>query len=367
MAQVQVVRWARWRPRTQPPQTAWYAPTKPERPKYYSRATLCEAVNGPTLSQFTLHKSTSESPLFSQASFSLHADSKRVALCLGQGDDAQLNRSQLNRTAAGVRGGAPAGAVASAEADLGDEDGVTLSDFRRWLVLEENWQSAEETRQLYMEGHQFKKERDDRHRERGMERQAASIEQMKVAKGRVEEHREHNLEQGKVVREDVVDWKQQMISHQEAWISRAKEVRDKTVKSERAREEKKKLLEEKKAHSKRVKEELTTMLKSGQDARLEYAKKVREHATKIRNETSDKVTDEARKIFYNQRKKVADDVQQEVKLWEDARNANRKVFREKLQLGREKARGMEGNARGARKALMAEKAREAAELHKQKA
>ena len=61
-------------------------------------------MNGPTLSQFTLHKSTSESPLFSQASFSLHADSKRVALCLGQGDDAQLNRSQLNRTAAGVRG-----------------------------------------------------------------------------------------------------------------------------------------------------------------------------------------------------------------------------------------------------------------------
>ena len=52
-----------------------------------------------------------------------------------------------------------------------------------------------------MEGSQFRKSRDERHRERGMERQAASIEQMKLAKGKVEEHRQHNLKQGKVVRD----------------------------------------------------------------------------------------------------------------------------------------------------------------------
>ena len=84
------------------------------------------------------------------------------------------------------------------DADLGDEEGVTVSEYNKWLTLEENWESAEDTRQNYMEGSQFRKHRDEKHRERGMERQAKSIEQMKQAKGKVEEHREQNLEQGKV-------------------------------------------------------------------------------------------------------------------------------------------------------------------------
>lgn len=107
------------------------------------------------------------------------------------------NRSPANR-AAGGRGGQQTGAVANADADIGDDEGVTLAEFNRWLVQEDNWQLAEETRESYMEGSQFRKTRDERHRERGMERQAASIEQMKVAKGRVEEHRQQNLEHGKV-------------------------------------------------------------------------------------------------------------------------------------------------------------------------
>lgn len=81
---------------------------------------------------------------------------------------------------------------------MADEEGVTVSEYNKWLMLEQNWESAEDTRQNYMEGSQLRKTRDERHRERGMERQAASIEQMKQAKTKVEEHREQNLEQGKV-------------------------------------------------------------------------------------------------------------------------------------------------------------------------
>ena len=81
---------------------------------------------------------------------------------------------------------------------MADEEGVTVSEYNKWLMLEQNWESAEDTRQNYMEGSQLRKTRDERHRERGMERQAASIEQMKQAKTKVEEHREQNLEHGKV-------------------------------------------------------------------------------------------------------------------------------------------------------------------------
>ena len=75
---------------------------------------------------------------------------------------------------------------------------MTAAEYNKWLVLEGNWESAEATRQRFMEGSQLRKSRDERHRERGLGRQAKSIEQMKQAKGKVEEHREHNLEQGKV-------------------------------------------------------------------------------------------------------------------------------------------------------------------------
>ena len=82
--------------------------------------------------------------------------------------------------------------------DGGDEEGVTAAEYNKWLTLESKWESAEQTRHEYMEGSQLRKSRDERHRERGMERQAASIEQMKHAKGKVDEHKQLNLAQGKV-------------------------------------------------------------------------------------------------------------------------------------------------------------------------
>ena len=90
------------------------------------------------------------------------------------------------------------GAEGKDDAEGGEEEGVFLAEYNRWLALEKNWESAEATRSMYMEGSQKRKSRDERHRERGMERQAASIEQMKAAKGKVEEHREKNLNDGKV-------------------------------------------------------------------------------------------------------------------------------------------------------------------------
>lgn len=42
--------------------------------------------------------------------------------------------------------------AANAEAETGDEEGVTLSEFNRWLIHEDNWTSAEEVREHYQEG-----------------------------------------------------------------------------------------------------------------------------------------------------------------------------------------------------------------------
>ena len=87
----------------------------------------------------------------------------------------------------------------------------------------------------------------------------------------------------------------------------------------------------------------------------------------VKKSTSDDVIDTSKKMFYEQRVKVAKEIQQDVKKWADDSSADRKAFREKLQLKVQRERGTEGASRAAKKALMAEKARSAADLRKAKA
>jgi hypothetical protein len=321
------------------------------------------------------------------------------------------NRAPANRAAAGGRGNQQSGG-ANGDGEMGDDDGVTLSEFNRWLVQEENWASAEEARESYMEGAQFRKTRDERHRERGMERQAASIEQMKLAKGRVEDHRQENLEQGKVrhswlvlsmvlehvsllpaarvapmmpgsvhtqlddraafvctlqsVRDNVQMWKANMYESQEAWIKQAKQKREQALKSVSAKEERKKLLDFKKIFSKKVKDEVTQFVKAGEELRTQQLQQNKERAAKVKAGTADEVTDEAKKMFFDQRIAAAKAIRVQVEAWERDKVVNQTARTSKQLALREKSKAMEAAARGARKNLAAEKARNAAEIRRQK-
>jgi len=279
-----------------------------------------------------------------------------------EGDD--MNRSQMNR--GGSRGAQQTGAVANMDADLGDEEGVTVSEYNRWLIQEDNWNSAEETRSAYMEGSQFRKTRDEKHREKGMERQAASIEQMKLAKGRVEEHREHNLEQGKTVRDDVSVWKQQVHEQKEQRAADAKAIKEKTKMAEKAKEEKKKLLDSKKELSAQVRGEVAQLTKDSEQLRMDLKKMNEETAKRVKAETADVVTDSAKKMFFEQRRAAAQQTSAKVKEWEVDRKANREKLVEQFKATRQKAREFKEGSRGSRKALQTERARSAAEVRKMK-
>ena len=125
--------------------------------------------------------------------------------------------ASAGKSAALPRGGGLAGGIEGEEqgdkknadsgeandAALGDLESITLSDFNRWIVTESNYLSAQEIRDQSEQGRQFRKARDDRHRELGQLRQQDTVEQMKEAKTKLDAHRRANLEQGSLVKRDV--------------------------------------------------------------------------------------------------------------------------------------------------------------------
>ena len=83
-------------------------------------------------------------------------------------------------------------------------------------------------------------------------------------------------------------------------------------------------------------------------------------------ETGAEVTDGARKFFFEQRKRSAEETSQQVSAWNAQRNANKLKFREDAAQRRDTSRKMENSARLSRKQLAEKKAAQAAELREKK-
>ena len=283
-------------------------------------------------------------------------------LC-AQGDE---SRHPAIRGAGGSRGSAQV-IAANAEAETGDEEGVTLSEFNRWLIHEDNWTSAEEVREHYQEGSQQRKERDETHRERGMERQAQSIEQMKLAKGKVEEHRQKNLEQGKQVREKVADWNRDAYEEREAHKKIVLALKKQMNSAVRTKEEMDALLSMKKKLGEVVKAEDAKISEAAKSQREEFLKINKAQVEKVKKETADQVTEDAKRFFFEKRKTSVSTIKSEEKTWEEARKKASADFKDKVALLKAKSKSIEASARGSRKTLQSQRAREAAEMRKLKA
>ena len=79
-----------------------------------------------------------------------------------------------------------------------DEEGVLVSEYNKWLIIEEKLESAQETRKSKQQGEKIIRDREERYRARAVQKQQASIEQMKDVKRKVEDCRTQNQKQGKV-------------------------------------------------------------------------------------------------------------------------------------------------------------------------
>ena len=276
----------------------------------------------------------------------------------GDGDDRQSSPSKMTAAQRGMQ--------QANDGEVGDEEGVTVAEYNKWLYLEKNWESAEDTRQNYMEGSQFRKTQDERHRERGLERQAASIEQMKQAKTKVEQHRQANLASGKQVRDDVLMWRDAQFTRQHEWVEHGKKLKDRVANLDRQRAEKDALLDLKKKLSLQVKKQVEQLAREGKAYKEQVLDSNRSQASKVRSETANEVTDSARKMFFEQRQNAANETATKVKEWDAQRRANKLKFREDAAKRKEAMRKGESTARSSRKTLQEQKQKNADQIREHK-
>lgn len=257
------------------------------------------------------------------------------------------------------------GAAGEGGEALGDVDSMTLGEYNRWLITESNWTNAEEIREQHIEGEQFRKAREDRHRERGQLRQQDTVEQMKEAKTKVDAHRRMNLEAGSAVKRDVIAWN--VATHQEKaqWQNFGKSVKAALIASD-STENRDALVKQKKKAGETVKKEINQLRAELEKQKTAFKTSKLEQAKKVRDETADGVIDAAKKFFFLQRKTAAKETTGLVQSWSTERDKAKKAFEEVQHQRSVRVKGMREAGRKAREALAAAKAEAASSLREQK-
>lgn len=240
---------------------------------------------------------------------------------------------------------------------LGDLEALTTADFNRWLVTEENWASAEQCRQQHIEGEQFRKARDDKHRERGQARQQDTVEQMKEAKTKVDAHRRTNLEQGSAVKRDVIAWQESARKDRERYNAWAKDVKEKQLAAHTAVHDEGPA--RRRAIGKATREEVDEWLAAGRARREREFDERKKFTEKVKTETSDAVIDDAKKTFFLQRKTAAKETQTMVESWATERGKVKQAFFETAATKVAKSKGMREGGKAARVALEAKRRNDA--------
>ena len=243
---------------------------------------------------------------------------------------------------------------------------MSTAEFNKWLYLEENWDKAEEVRHSFMEGAQLRKEREEKHKSRGLERQAAAIEQMKRAKGEVDHHHERNMAQGKLVRENVASWREETFNNEEALKERSRRMKAIVTTADKTQESKAALLQLKRTCSLNVKMEVMQLAKDNAAKKQFLLDSNRAKAAKVRESTSNDAMDGARHVFYQQRKKAHDDTSEMIKGWASERTGKFEKFKDDAEKRKEKVKTIESVARSSRKKLAEERKRSAAEFREHK-
>ena len=252
------------------------------------------------------------------------------------------------------------------EPPIADLETLTLGEYNRWVVTEENWNMAEEVRQQHIQGEQFRKAREDKHRERGQIRQQDTVEQMKEAKTAVEAHRRANLEQGSLVKRDVQAW---TATASENATARAKAAREQVmaVKGAATSANREATVAAKKAKGDSVKQEIATMTLECERLREANLIKNKERAATVKKAIAPEVTDESKKVFFLQRKELAKETSKSKETWNADRKSQKQAFLGKVHDLMAASKGTRHNAIDAKRKLAQERAASAAELRQVRA
>jgi len=243
---------------------------------------------------------------------------------------------------------------------------MTKAEYNRWLLRQENAKLADDLRESAKAGEEVIKERQRQHTTRGLARQQAAMVQMKRASESLEAHRQQNLTHGRKVYEEVAGWRVGAKETKEAWSAYGKTIKEKQKTEDGATQAKEQLSETKKQQA--AKTRLDDQNKEAERERLkkERETEVKVQAQTVRESTADAVTDGAKRMFFEQRLKAANETKSNSAMYDKTRKENDATFREAQSKKRAAGRATKDASAKSRAALLTSRSEDAAKLRETK-
>jgi len=248
------------------------------------------------------------------------------------------------------------------------KDFTTKAEYNRALVRQENWASAEEMRTASKSGVEFIKERQRKHTAQGLSRQQQAAAQMKKASESLEAHRQQNLTLGRAVNQEVGDWLVRAKAEKDKWSAYGKQVAA-SIKSAEDRGPVAAMTElsvKKKAIASATRKDDEAKAKAFEELKAAKAAAAAEKHARVKAETADQVTDQSKRIFYEQRLSQAQQTKSEQQQWEKERSAAKDKHATLQKTKREKVKAVKMGSTKSRQELITHRQAEAAALREEK-
>ena len=245
---------------------------------------------------------------------------------------------------------------------------ITAIEYSRFLVEEEHKRQADERKQKHEVERNFRKEMQERYMQAGANHQAEYKYQMAMAKQEVDNHHRQNLDKGAAVKAEVEALAKARQEQQKLWqehsSSLARELgseQKRRIKTQRGS-----MTTRKREVSQAVRSELSGLEKARTERRNQAVENRKQLRERIQSQTSDQVTQEAKDVYYQQRKAAADDGRASMKKWKEQRQRDLEQHASKALKAREAAKAGKAAAKASLEAAKTARTKAAKEMRERK-
>uniref|UniRef100_A0A7S4KG69 Uncharacterized protein n=1 Tax=Prymnesium polylepis TaxID=72548 RepID=A0A7S4KG69_9EUKA len=246
------------------------------------------------------------------------------------------------------------------------ESAITHSKFMRWSLGEGNREVGNGVRTEVDNWKRQRAQQLEQHKAYGGQLKQQMKDQIARDRQVLNEHKEKNLAQGKAIKAEVAALKQAKAMAKAQWEMRgkalAKKDHDQKEKIKMVRGEGSKSLNELTA---KVKAEEAALAESIVNKKREILEANQREVAEIKKQTDDHVTDASKKIFYEQRKSLAENTRLAEEAWVSERNQKTGDFIAKAKANKEEAAATRARAKAIREQIVFDRQKEAAKMRKE--
>jgi len=246
------------------------------------------------------------------------------------------------------------------------ESAVTHAKYMKWAVGEERREKGNGVRSEIDNWKKQKQQALDAHKAYGAQLKASMKDQIIRDKAVIEEHRQRNLAQGKAIKAEIAALKQAKAMSKAQWEFRGRQLAKKDLeqreKIKAVRGEGSVVLKELTA---KVKAEEAALAESIVNKKREILEANRREVAEIKKETDDHVTDASKKVFYEQRKSLAENTRLAEEAWVSERNQKTGDFIAKAKANKEEAAATRARAKQIREEIILKRQAEASKMRKE--